>query len=241
MVGVSLHQPNFIPWTKLLAKVAASDVYVAYDSVQFTRTEYHNRQRLRSRAGTVLLTAPVRKARSRQRLCDVQLDRTASWRGYHLRIIEQEYRRAPYFADVFALLSEVYQGGQELLVDFNLDLLRALCGYLDYSTTIVKASDLPHAGDNTERLIQLTDAVGGDEHITSTWGTDRKYIDWDRVSAAGIKIRTQEFRHPRYQQQFDPFEPDLGVLDLLFAQGRAAARTVQISSEFPYAPVRSVN
>ena len=45
MTSVCLHQPNFMPWTKLLAKIAASDVYVAYDTVQFTRTEYHNRQR----------------------------------------------------------------------------------------------------------------------------------------------------------------------------------------------------
>ena len=44
MVGVCLHQPNYLPWTKLLAKIAMSDVYVAYDSVQFTRSEYHNRQ-----------------------------------------------------------------------------------------------------------------------------------------------------------------------------------------------------
>ena len=103
----------------------------------------------------------------------------------------------------------------------------------DLATTIVRASGLPHSGDNTDRLIQLTMAVGGDEHITSTWGTDRKYIEWDRVSAAGITIRTQEFVHPSYQQQFDPFEPNLGVLDLIFSQGPAAATSISRSSTFP--------
>lgn len=233
MVGVSLHQPNFIPWTKLLAKIAASDVYVAYDSVQFTRTEFHNRQRLRSRAGSVLLSASVRRAKSRQRLCDVQLDNASDWRGLHLRIIEQEYRRAPHFDEVLPLLKAVYARDQELLVDFNLDLLHALCDYLGYATTIVRASALPHDGDNTDRLIALTTAVGGDEHITSTWGTDRRYIDWDRVTAAGIAIRTQEFLHPSYQQQFEPFEPNLGVLDLIFNQGRASATAISRSSTFP--------
>jgi hypothetical protein len=232
MVAVSLHQPNFIPWTKLLGKIAASDVYVAYDSVQFSRTEYHNRQRLRSRDGSVLLTAPVRRAKTRQRLCDVELDSSTDWRGYHLRIIEQEYRRSPHFGEVFALIRDVYARGQNLLVDLNLDLLRGLCDYLGYSTTVVRASSLPHAGDNTERLIQLTTAVGGDEHLTSTWGTDRKYIDWNRVAAAGLKIRSQEFVHPRYQQQFEPFEPNLGAVDLLFAQGPHAAETILGSSNF---------
>src|SRR5664279_147919 len=183
MVGVSLHQPNFIPWTKLIAKIAASDVYVAYDSVQFTRTEFHSRQRLRGRRGRVLLSAPVRQAKKRQLLRDVQLDNTQDWRGHQLRIIEQEYRRAPYFSQVFPLVQAVYEHDHELLVDHNLDLLDALCGYLDCTTRTVRASVLPHAGDNTDRLIQLTSAVGGHEHLTSTWGTDRTYIDWTRDGA----------------------------------------------------------
>ncbi len=234
MVGVSLHQPNFIPWTKLLAKIAASDVYVAYDSVQFTRTEFHNRQRLRTRQSSVLLTASVRRAKSRQRLCDVQLDNSSDWRGLHLRVIAQEYRKAPHFDEVLPLVRDVYAGDQEMLVDFNLDLLRSMCDYLGYPTMIVRASTLQHSGDNTDRLIQLTTAVSGDEHITSTWGTDRKYIEWDRVAAAGIAIRTQEFEHPTYHQQFDPFEPNLGVLDLILNEGRAAANSISRSSVFPY-------
>ena len=96
MTAVCLHQPNFIPWTKLLAKIAASDVYVAYDSVQFTRTEYHNRQRLRARRGPILLTVPVRHAKHRQLLWEVELDPAEKWRSHHVRVIEQEYHGAPF-------------------------------------------------------------------------------------------------------------------------------------------------
>ena len=234
MVGVSLHQPNYLPWTKLLAKIQASDVYIAYDTVQFTRSEYHNRQRLRCRGETVLLSVPVRRAKSRQAICDVELDNSRDWRGYHLRIIEQEYRRTPYFSEVFGLLQEVYGRQHHSLADLNLDLIDALCGYLGYTTTIVRASQFTHAGDNTERLIQLTRAVGADEHLTSTWGTEREYIDWCRVTAAGITVRSQDFRHPVYRQQHDPFFPDLSVVDLLFAHGAAAAASmIAQSTRFP--------
>jgi hypothetical protein len=37
-VTVSVHQPNFLPWVKLLDKIIASDVYVVYDTVQFTKS-----------------------------------------------------------------------------------------------------------------------------------------------------------------------------------------------------------
>jgi hypothetical protein len=234
MTSTCLHQPNFIPWTKLLAKIAECDVYMAYDSVQFTRTEYHNRQRLRARHDAVLLSVPVRRAKSRQRLCDVELDMSTDWRGYHLRIIEQEYRRAPYFDEVLDLVRGVYERDHPMLVDHNLDLLRAMLDYLSFETEIRRATEFVHEGDNTDRLIELTRVVGADEHITSTWGTDRRYIDWDRVSATGIKVRTQEFSHPVYAQQFEPFMPNLGVLDLLFACGPAARAVIQDSSTFPF-------
>lgn len=233
MVSVCLHQPNFLPWTKLLAKIAASDVYLAYDTVQFTRTEFHNRQHVRSRTGTVLLTAPVRHAKRRQVISDVELDDSQDWRGLHLRILQQEYRRSPYFDEVFSFVCAIYARGHHLLVDHNLDLLGALCTYLGYDTTIVRASQFPHAGDNTERLIGLTLAVEANTHLTSTWGTDRRYIDWHRVQLAGITVRTQDFVHPIYQQHHaPPFIAGLGVIDLLFAEGKAAAETITSSTAF---------
>ncbi|WAH98130.1 WbqC family protein [Arthrobacter sp. MMS18-M83] len=74
MVIVSVHQPNFMPWLKLMAKVLGSDVYVAYDSVQFTRQEFHARQLLKSRAGTQeWLTVPVMSTGTRQILNNVRV------------------------------------------------------------------------------------------------------------------------------------------------------------------------
>ena len=122
----------------------------------------------------------------------------SDWRGYHLRVIEQEYRRAPYFAEVFPLVRGVYAGDHADAGRLQPRSARdRFCDYLGYrDARFVGHSILPHAGDNTDRLIQLTTAVGGDEHITSTWGTDRRYIDWDRVADAGITVRTQEFVAP---------------------------------------------
>lgn len=237
MTSACLHQPNFLPWSKLLAKIAYSDVYLCYDTVQFTKTEFHNRQRLRSREGTVLLTVPVRDARHRRPLCEVQLDDTRDWRSLHLRIIDQEYRRSPYHAEVRALIAQSYAMGHDHLVDLNLDLLGRICGYLGLDLTVVRTSRLDRDGrwaglDNTDRLIAFNRAVGADEHVTSTWGTERRYIEWDRVQDAGLTVRTQQFVHPTYPQPHAPFVPGLGALDLLFARGPGAADLLRQSSHF---------
>jgi hypothetical protein len=224
MTRVSVHQPNFLPWTKLFDKVLASDVYLAYDSVQYTRSEFHSRQRIAGRDGPVWLSVPVlTRGRGRQRLCTVELAPDRGWRAAHLRLLTEHYRRAPYFGDVMAVLESVYAGDDHLLADFNLHLLRALLDYVGASVQIMRATWFDHDGDNTERIIQLTRAAAGDVHLTSTYGTPRQYIDWDRVAAAGIVVESQQFSEPRYRQQYEPFRPNLSVVDLLFEVGPAAA------------------
>jgi hypothetical protein len=60
-------------------------------------------------------------------------------------------------------------------------------------------------------------------HLTSTYGTGRRYIDWARLQAAGIRVRSQSFEHPEYEQQQPGFVPDLAAVDMLFACGPATA------------------
>ena len=233
MTRVSVHQPNFLPWTKLFDKVLGSDVYIAYDSVQYTRSEFHSRQRITGRDGPVWLSVPVlTRGRGRQRLCAVELVDDRAWRSAHLRLFTEHYRGAPYFCEVMAVLESVYARDDHLLVDFNMRLLRALLDYAGATVRIVRATWFDHDGDNTERIIQLTRAVAGDVHLTSTYGTPRRYIDWTRVTAAGIMIESQQFSEPRYRQQFEPFQPNLSVVDLLFAMGPAAAELLSARRQF---------
>ena len=58
-VVVAVHQPNFMPWIKLLDKILASDVYVAYDTVQYTKREFHSRQKIKRADGPAWLSVPV--------------------------------------------------------------------------------------------------------------------------------------------------------------------------------------
>jgi hypothetical protein len=224
MTVVSVHQPNFLPWLKLLAKILDSDVYVAYDTVQFTRSEFHARQRVRTYTGPAWLTVPVRRVPGvREPIAAVRIEDRQPWGRRHLRTLRAGYAKTPCFTEVYELVESVYSRRWELLADLNVALIEAVCGYLGSPVRIVRASTVDHRGDNTSRLIELVRGVGGDVHLTSTYGTERGYIDWDRVGAAGIGVRPQRFEHPRYEQAWPGFTPGLACLDLLFARGRDTA------------------
>jgi hypothetical protein len=230
---VSVHQPNFMPWLKLLDKILASDVYVAYDTVQYTQSEYHARQRVRTHTGPAWLSLPLRSIRGqRQLIGQVYLDRRQPFGVRHLKTLHIGYAQTPYFAEVYGLVEEVYGRGQERLVDLSLDLIEAFCRYLGSPVRIVRASSLPHAGDNTERLVQLVRGVAGTVHLTSTYGTERQYIDWPRLARAAIAVRAQQFDHPTYQQAWPGFVAGLAALDMLFCRGPDTARALAAGRRF---------
>lgn len=224
-VLVSVHQPNFLPWLKLLDKILASDVYVAYDTAQYTRSEFHSRQKVKTHNGPAWLSVPVRHVKgTRQLIKDIRIDTTDPFRRRHLKALAMSYRQAPYFDEVYSMVEKIYARDHERLVDLNLDLIETICDYLDAPVRVVRASALPHAGDKTEKLVELTRAVGGTEHLTSTFGGDHQDLQWQVFSRAGLPVRAQQFGHPEYDQVGREFLPDLAAIDMLFACGPQTAR-----------------
>lgn len=227
---VSVHQPNFMPWLKLLDKILGSDVYVAYDTVIYTRSEYHGRQQIKRDGRADWLSVPLVKVPGTQQLImDVMIDNSQPFRQRQLRLIRLAYGKTPYFDEVYPVIAGAYGKGQERLVDLNLDLISALCDYLGSPVRIVTASSLERdrstdeLADNTQRIIDLVRAVGGTVHLTSTYGTARQYIDWPRVQAAGLPVWSQEFDHPVYPQSGADFLPHLAAIDMLFSRGTETA------------------
>jgi hypothetical protein len=239
---VSVHQPNFLPWLKLLDKILASDVYVAYDTVQYTRSEYHARQKVRRHTGTAWLSVPVRHVRGTyQRINDVRIDNSQPFRSRHLRGLRTSYEDTPHYDEVFPLIETVYARDQERLVDLNLDLIETLCSYLEAPVRIVRASTLPHQGDRTDRLVQLVRNAGGSEHLTSTYGADHQVVEWGRFPRAGIAVRSQEFEHPTYDQIGAEFVPNLAAIDMLFACGRDTGEILASRRRTVRVEVASIN
>jgi hypothetical protein len=227
---VSIHQPNFLPWLRLLDKILASDVFVAYDTVQYTKHEYHSRQQVLSPNGPAWLTVPVRHVRgSKQVIQDVRIDNSQPFRRKHLKLLRYSYSAEPYFDEVYPIIEDVYARDHGFLADLSLDLIEAMLAYLDTPVRVVRASSLPHAGDRTERLVDLVRNAGGSHHLTSTFGADHQDVEWWKFRRAEISVLAHRFEHPEYRQIGDEFVPNLAAIDMLFAHGRKVRETLASS------------
>ena len=75
MKRVAIVQSNYIPWKGYFDLIRASDEFVLYDEVQYTRRDWRNRNLVKTAAGPAWLTIPVvTKSRYHQRIRDVQVE-----------------------------------------------------------------------------------------------------------------------------------------------------------------------
>ena len=67
-------QSCYVPWKGYFDLIAAADEFVLYDDAQYTKKDWRNRNRIKSREGPAWLTIPVRaEGRFGQRILDVEI------------------------------------------------------------------------------------------------------------------------------------------------------------------------
>jgi len=236
-VKIAISQPSYLPWAGFFDLIDQVDQFVLLDDAQFVKQSWHQRNRIKSSAGLQWLTVPVVfRGRLGQSLCDVEI-REPDFRQKHLRSLEVNYGRSPYFDRYFPGLSETLtraaQSGK--LVDLNLALIQWLAQELGIHTPMVRSTSLKLEGRRSDHLIAICRHFGATDYISPRSAT---YLlqDVSLFTSAGISVWFQNYDHPEYSQRFPPFLPYASVLDLLFNAGPESVTILRGGRGAPFAP-----
>lgn len=214
---VTIHQPDFLPWLGFFDRWQKSDTYIVLDDVQFLRRGWHHRDKIKTKNGVQWLTVPVlKKSRYHQTIKEVKINNEENWRYKHLKTIQASYGKTPNFDLVYSKLSEIYNRNHDLLISFNMDLLKFCSEMFGIKTPVVFASALNVKSTGSQRLIDLVKSVEGREYLTGSGSRD--YLDEALFKEAGINVCWQKFEHPVYKQLYGGFEKMLSALDFLIMQ-----------------------
>lgn len=197
--------------------MALADVLILYDTAQFVRREYHNRNRIKGPEGVRWLTVPV-NARGIQSIRDIRTDESQPWRHRVSETIHACYRRAPYYREYAPQLEDTLEGhANGSLAELNAALIHYLRGALGLRTELRLASDLPVSKSSTPtgRLIQLTRAVHGDTYLSGTGAWS--YLDRAQFRDMGLEFAA--WSPIQYPQLWKEFVPNLSIVDALFNCG----------------------
>ncbi|MGW0828108.1 WbqC family protein [Streptomyces sp. NPDC002845] len=208
---ITIHQPEHLPWLGLLAKVAASQLWVVLDSVPYRKNYFQNRNRVLLDGQPAWVTVPV-TAPFGTPIRDVRICEVPFWRRRYRGRLAQAVAGTPGAGRVDHLLSlidSVAPGSS--LANLNLDVADWLLAQFDVKVPRIRSSELGASGCKGELIIKLCRAVGADEYLAGPSGRD--YLDLDAFAEHGITVRFFDFDHPTYAQGDDAFVPCLSAVD----------------------------
>ncbi len=227
----TVHQPNYLPYIGFFEKANQADVFVIYDTTQFKKNDWQNRNRICIKNSWQWISAPVIHNFG-QKINEVKIDLTKKPLKKNWFSLRSVYGGAPHFKEYSAIFEEIYSKDYIYIADLNLDLIQAIANILGLKTKFVRNSDMPPIDTfSTQALVDICKNVKADTYISGSEG--KNYLQMELFEEAKIKVRFQSFKHPVYKQfNSEVFQPYMSVLDLIFNCGSESLRILSEGQEY---------
>ena len=211
-------QSNYIPWKGYFDMINMVDVFVLYDTAQYTKNDWRNRNRIITNQGPRWLTIPVRVESLKQAINETSVAQS-NWNKKHWNTIQANYARTSYFSKFKDLIESEYAGLSDAsLSEINYRLINVVCQILGIDTKIIRSEDFELTGDRNFRLVQICKALGADVYLSGP--AAKNYMDIDLFTQNNIEVEWMQYvGYEEYNQRGQKFHHNVSVLDLIFNTG----------------------
>lgn len=231
MRKVAISQSNYIPWKGYFDSINMVDEFMLYDDMQYTRRDWRNRNKIKTKEGAKWLSVPVEvKGKYFQKINETLIS-DPKWGQDHWNSILHNYSKAPYFKDYKDIFEPLYLNSQEdhlSLVNYN--FIKAICDILGITTKISWSSSYELKEDRNERLVDLCIKTGATDYFSGP--AAKAYMDEQLFAQSNIQVHYYDYSgYPEYNQLHGEFDHAVSILDLLFCEGPDAKKYMKTFDE----------
>lgn len=223
---VSISQPAYLPWLGYIERISLSDVHIVLDHVQLEKRSFTARNKIRTPQGWKWLTVPV-KTKGRQfdlPINTIEIQNEENWRKDHFQTICGSYSKSPFFEQHKPFLEAYYSKEWKMLDELCKEMMFYLLDAFEIKTKILFSSQMPSQYVKDELILDLCKQVECTTYISGPFGRD--YLNEENFHNSGMDVVYHDYSHPVYKQRFEPFEPYLSVIDLLFNCGPESKKII---------------
>lgn len=214
---LAIMQPYFFPYIGYFQLIRAADKFVIYDNIKFTKKGWFHRNKLSFNKKVEYFTINIKNDSD---YLDAK-DRVISPIYFEkevpkiLRKIEQSYKKAPYFNEVFPWLKNVFQYEEENLFNYIHNSIKETVKYLNINTEIIISSSLPinYNLKNKWKIFDIYNYLQADLYINPIGG--KKIYDIDDFKKHKVNLKFLESNMPKYKQFNEEFIPYLSIIDVM--------------------------
>ena len=225
MKKVAILQSNYIPWKGYFDIINSVDEFIIYDTMQYTKNDWRNRNQIKTAVGIQWLSIPVKiggRISQNQTINQTQIA-DSGWSKKHWNAIKMNYAKSQYFKHYQTIFESLYAecSTESLLSLINYKFIIEINAILGIQTKISWDTDYGLIEGKTQRLVDLCQKVGADEYISGP--AAKSYIQEDLFNQANIKLTWFDYSdYKEYTQLYPPFVHNVSAIDLIFNEGENA-------------------
>lgn len=241
---LAIMQPYFFPYVGYFQVIHAVDKHILHGGLNYLKKGWVNRNRILGPDGRPsYVHAEIRARSSHAKINDIELVPSRQWKDRFLRGISYNYRKSPFFDEVYALIEDVVAGDTKRLSELNKRSIVSICEFLGIRTTI-ETDDTGYAplearlskpetdlrlafpglrltvySRRVVRILEICRQEGANTFVNAIGGTS--LYDKGEFRANGVDLYFVETQPFTYPQRTSKFVPDLSIIDALMNCGRA--------------------
>ena len=205
-------QPYFMPYIGYWQLMAAVDTYVVYDDVNYIKGGWVARNNILLNGQKHMFTITLNGASPNKLFNEITIK--DDFKKFS-RLIESAYRKAPYYAEVTALLDKIYNYEDKSLGAFILHSFLVVLDYLKIDTKLLLSSTIEKDNDlrGKDKVKHICHLLGADTYYNSIGG--QELYDKNDFKEDGIDLHFVKTELSTYPQLKNEFVPGLSMIDVL--------------------------
>jgi WbqC-like protein family len=238
-LNLAIMQPYFLPYLGYWQLLAHVERFVIYDDVNYMKGGWVNRNRVLINDAPRYLTVPLLGASANKLICETDISYNFNWRAGMLKTLDNTYRKAPFFSEVFPIVTELISPDFSNLSRYLGNQINAMAKFLGISTEIVSSS-VPYCNrhiSGQERVIDICLLEGATTYTNPERGIG--LYSSEEFAKNGISLHFLRPGNVEYKQRSQGFCPRLSIIDTLMEVGRDGVK--ELLCEFSLNKIVDVN
>lgn len=228
---VAVAQSNFFPWLGFFHFVNSSDLLIIADNLQFTKSDWRNRNLIELNHQLHRLTLPVQRNNGlKTRISDVVVSQTFDWESDFLRKLHHAYSKYDLYFQLESVLNDLVPKIREMnsLSEINLHTLNYMNELLGIETSIQLQEREYEEVEKNQRLLSICKMYNADRYLSGPKARD--YLNIDLFESQGIRVEFCDYSKVNdFLMNFEYIQsPPKSILDTL------ARVKIELLKEFLY-------
>jgi hypothetical protein len=195
--------------------VAAVDLFVFFNDVNFIKRGWINRNLILNQNQPQAFSIPLVRASQNKKINVVEIFQYSVWKNSFLKGLEFNYRKSPFFNEVFEFLHEILDKEYLKIDELAAQSVRSVAKYIGLETRFMLSSDLSYKGnDGQEKILDICKKLNASSYVNPKDGSfqyDETDFNADQIDLFFIEPVITEYA----QFGKNEFVPRLSVIDVL--------------------------